>query len=55
MLAVGGLGLAQRILLLAQGAPYVDLDAPLLLSEDRAVPMRVQGATLYPPDPALWG
>ncbi|MDX5357622.1 MAG: dipeptide epimerase [Rhodobacterales bacterium] len=41
--------------LLAQGAPYVDLDAPLLLSEDRPVPMRVQGATLYPPDPALWG
>jgi len=41
--------------LLAQGAPYVDLDAPLLLSEDRPVPMCVQGATLYPPDPALWG
>ncbi len=41
--------------LLAQGAAPVDLDAPLLLSEDRPVPLRVQGATLYPPAPELWG
>lgn len=41
--------------LLAQGVPYVDLDAPLLLSEDRAIPLRIDGATLHPPLPALWG
>ena len=42
-------------LILAQGAPYVDLDAPLLLSEDRPTPLHVDGATLHPPLPALWG
>ena len=41
--------------LLAQGAAYVDLDAPLLLAEDRSAPLVVQGATLYPPTPDLWG
>lgn len=42
-------------MLLAQGASYVDLDAPLLLAEDRPAPLRVKGSTLYPPEPALWG
>lgn len=42
-------------MLLAQGAAYVDLDAPLLLAEDRPAPLRVEGSTLYPPEPALWG
>lgn len=41
--------------LAAQGADWVDLDAPLLLAEDRDTPLRVQGSTLYPPEPALWG
>lgn len=41
--------------LLAQGAPYVDLDAPLLLAEDRAAALRIEGSTLYPPEPSLWG
>lgn len=40
---------------LVQGAPYVDLDAPLLLAEDRWGPMQTDGATLYPAAPALWG
>jgi len=42
-------------LLLAQGADTVDLDGPLLLAEDRDTPLRVEGSTLHPPDPALWG
>ena len=41
--------------LVAQGADWVDLDAPLLLAEDRDTPLHVQGSTLYPPEPALWG
>jgi L-alanine-DL-glutamate epimerase-like enolase superfamily enzyme len=41
--------------LVAQGADWVDLDAPLLLAEDRAKPLRIEGSTLYPPEPALWG
>ena len=41
--------------LVAQGAGWVDLDAPLLLAEDRATPLRIEGSTLYPPEPALWG
>lgn len=42
-------------MLVVQGAPYVDLDAPLLLAEDRSAPMKTEGATLYPAVPALWG
>lgn len=41
--------------LVAQGADWVDLDAPLLLAEDRAKPLTIEGSTLYPPEPALWG
>ncbi|MGE0719310.1 MAG: N-acetyl-D-Glu racemase DgcA [Alphaproteobacteria bacterium] len=41
--------------LVAQGAEYVDLDAPLLLAEDRADPLRYDGSILQPPTSALWG
>ncbi|MCM5704276.1 N-acetyl-D-Glu racemase DgcA [Larsenimonas salina] len=42
-------------LLVAQGADVVDLDAPLLLSEDRALPMQFDDAGIHPASPALWG
>jgi L-alanine-DL-glutamate epimerase-like enolase superfamily enzyme len=42
-------------MLVAQGAEIVDLDGPLLLAEDRTPPLRFDGSTVYPPDPALWG
>jgi len=41
--------------LVAQGAEIVDLDGPLLLAEDRAVPLRYDAAGVHPPDAALWG
>lgn len=41
--------------LLAQDADYVDLDAPLLLDEDRDPALTFDGSTLNPPIPALWG
>src|SRR3954452_11822437 len=41
--------------LVAQHAAVVDLDAPLLLAQDRVPGLRYDGSTLYPPDPALWG
>jgi len=41
--------------LLAQDADFVDLDGPLLLEKDREEGMKHQGATLFPPTPALWG
>lgn len=42
-------------LLLARGVRYVDLDGPLLLSEDRPFGLRYRGATVHPPETALWG
>ncbi|MSP87903.1 MAG: dipeptide epimerase [Alphaproteobacteria bacterium] len=48
------LGMAPGMLL-AQGARYVDLDAPLLLDRDRQPGLRYEGSTVYPPLPALWG
>ena len=42
-------------MIVAQGAEIVDLDGPLLLAEDRTPPLRFEGSTVYPPDPALWG
>lgn len=39
----------------AQGAAIVDLDAPLLLAEDRAHPLNIEHSTVYPPVPELWG
>ena len=41
--------------LVAQHAAVVDLDAPLLLAQDRVPGLRYDGSTLYPPEPALWG
>ncbi|SLN22044.1 N-acetyl-D-Glu racemase DgcA [Roseisalinus antarcticus] len=41
--------------LVAQGAEVVDLDAPLLLAEDRATPLLYDGAGVHPPEAALWG
>jgi L-alanine-DL-glutamate epimerase-like enolase superfamily enzyme len=42
-------------MLVAQGAEIVDLDGPLLLAEDREVPLRFEGSTISPPSPDLWG
>lgn len=41
--------------LVAQGADVTDLDGPLLLADDRANPLRYDGAGVYPPEAALWG
>ncbi|WP_072391203.1 N-acetyl-D-Glu racemase DgcA [Hyphomicrobium sp. CS1GBMeth3] len=41
--------------ILAQGAEWVDLDGPLLLSVDRDPPARLDGGLLYPPPARLWG
>ncbi|MEO1199319.1 MAG: N-acetyl-D-Glu racemase DgcA [Pseudomonadota bacterium] len=41
--------------LLAQDADFVDLDGPLLLAKDRLPGLIYDGATVSPPDPALWG
>jgi len=41
--------------LVAQGALVTDLDGPLLLAEDRAVPLDYDQAGVHPPAPQLWG
>ena len=41
--------------LVAQGAAVVDLDAPLLLAEDRDAPMVYDEDGIHPPLRALWG
>ncbi|MGQ0565823.1 MAG: N-acetyl-D-Glu racemase DgcA [Gemmobacter sp.] len=41
--------------LLAQGADWVDLDGPLLLAQDREVPLRYDAAGVHPPEVGLWG
>ena len=41
--------------LVAQGAEVVDLDGPLLLAEDRAVPLAYDAAGVHPSEPGLWG
>ena len=41
--------------LVAQGAEVVDLDGPLLLAADRAVPLRYEGSRLWPAKRELWG
>lgn len=41
--------------LVAQGVDLVDLDAPLLLAEDRASPLQINGSVIQPPVPSLWG
>lgn len=42
-------------MLLAQTAPFVDLDGPLLLSKDRADGLRYVDSFVYPALPSLWG
>lgn len=42
-------------MLLASRAKFVDLDGPLLLAQDRENGLRYEGATVFPPAPALWG
>jgi L-alanine-DL-glutamate epimerase-like enolase superfamily enzyme len=39
----------------AEGAEFVDLDAPLLLVKDRQPGLRYEGSTVHPPEPTLWG
>ncbi|AZL59001.1 dipeptide epimerase [Tabrizicola piscis] len=41
--------------LLAQGAGWTDLDAPLLLAEDRPDPIHYDAEGVHPPDAGLWG
>jgi L-alanine-DL-glutamate epimerase-like enolase superfamily enzyme len=41
--------------LVAQGADVVDLDAPLLLAEDREPGLVYDGDGVHPPEAALWG
>ena len=41
--------------LIAQGATVVDLDGPLLLSEDRSPGIRYDDSTMHPPPAELWG
>jgi L-alanine-DL-glutamate epimerase-like enolase superfamily enzyme len=41
--------------LVAQEADYVDLDAPLLLAQDREPGLAFEGSLLIPPGRALWG
>jgi len=41
--------------LVAQGAEVADLDGPLLLAEDREVPLDYDAAGVHPPAPGLWG
>jgi len=42
-------------ILVAQGARIIDLDGPLLLAEDRAVPLRFDSAGVHPAPAELWG
>jgi L-alanine-DL-glutamate epimerase-like enolase superfamily enzyme len=48
------LGVAPAMLL-ASRARFVDLDGPLLLAKDRSPGLVYDGATVFPPEPALWG
>jgi L-Ala-D/L-Glu epimerase len=41
--------------LVAQGADWVDLDGPLLLAEDREMPLRYDGRGVWPSEAGLWG
>jgi len=42
-------------MLVAQTARFVDLDGPLLLTQDRPDGLRYVDSLVYPPTPALWG
>jgi L-alanine-DL-glutamate epimerase-like enolase superfamily enzyme len=42
-------------MILAQGAEFVDLDGPLLLTRDREPGLAITGSLIEPPSPELWG
>ncbi len=42
-------------MLLSGDAAFVDLDGPLLLSQDRVPGLRFEGSVVSPPDEVLWG
>jgi hypothetical protein len=42
-------------LILAQGAPFVDLDGPLLLARDREPGLTITCSLIEPPSADLWG
>jgi L-alanine-DL-glutamate epimerase-like enolase superfamily enzyme len=42
-------------MILAQGAEFVDLDGPLLLTRDREPGLSITGSLIEPPSPELWG
>jgi len=42
-------------MILAQGAPVVDLDGPLLMLRDREPGLAITGSLIEPPAPELWG
>jgi L-alanine-DL-glutamate epimerase-like enolase superfamily enzyme len=42
-------------MLIAQGAAFVDLDGPLLLSRDRNPGLTYLGSMIKPPSPQVWG
>lgn len=48
------LALAPAVLL-AQGADYVDLDAALLLAQDRREGLHYEGSLVFPGSAAVWG
>ena len=41
--------------LISQGAMITDLDGPLLLAEDRDIPLIYDEQGVHPPESALWG
>ena len=41
--------------LISQGAMITDLDGPLLLAEDRDIPLIYNEQGVHPPEAALWG
>jgi L-alanine-DL-glutamate epimerase-like enolase superfamily enzyme len=42
-------------MILAQGAEFVDLDGPLLLTRDREPGLAITGSLIEPPSSAVWG
>ncbi len=42
-------------MIIAQGAPFVDLDGPLLLAKDREPGLEFVGSVIMPPSRDLWG
>lgn len=53
-MVASSLGVAPAVLL-AQDADFVDLDPPLLLAQDRDIPLTFQGFMIEPPNSVLWG